>query len=84
MATVSMKDFRAALVKLRDTRAWAIQWKIDAWAFRQALLSVLEIDTRAALEEGVTMEQLAAFDYQAVEEIQKFLGGEPPLTRRPH
>lgn len=78
MTAVTMKDFRAALVKLKDTRAWSNRWKIDAWAFRQALLTILVIDTQAALERGVTQAALDKFDAGARQEIQKFLEASPP------
>lgn len=78
MATVSMKDFRAALLQLKEARAWAVQWKIDAWAFRQALLTVVAFDTQAALDRGVTREALDTFDVVARREAQQFLEASPP------
>jgi len=61
-STVNERNLFAVLKWLRDLRARAIKHKIDPWAFRQALVMILELDTVAALGRGVTAETLAAFD----------------------
>ena len=60
--TVSERDLVEVLRRLRDVRAWSVRRRIDPWAFRQALLLVLHIDTACALERGVSREHLASFD----------------------
>lgn len=62
MKTVSENDVLVVLTKLRDLRAWVIAKNIDPWATRQALLMALEMDTKAALEHGITQMQLDQFD----------------------
>jgi len=59
---VREKDLLRVMEKFRDLRAWAVRVKMDPWAFRQGLLLGLHIDTRAALERGVSREDLQAFD----------------------
>lgn len=59
---VKQEDLLTILVKLRDVRAWAVHNEADPWAFRQALITVMAIDTAAALERGVKNEDLARFD----------------------
>jgi hypothetical protein len=70
---VPKKDFYRVLKRLRDIRAWAIKRKIDPWAFRQALITVLELDTNGAIEHGVKAEKLETFDMVAREEAVKWL-----------
>ena len=62
MATISKKELLEALKRLRDVRAWHVKRKGDPWAFRQALVLVLELDTAAALQRGVTPRDLSFFD----------------------
>lgn len=78
MSAITMKDFRGALLKLKQAREWCIKRKINAWATRQALLTVLALDTEAALSVGVTRQQLDDFDAMADAEVKKFLEQEPP------
>jgi len=75
VATISTRDFQRVLVKLRDLRAWSVKRNIDPWAFRQALITVLELDTAVALERGVPRENLDKFDVGGREEAQKFVRG---------
>ncbi|GAH62054.1 unnamed protein product, partial [marine sediment metagenome] len=58
VVTVKKQDLLQVLKWLRDLRIRAIKKTIDPWAFRQGLLLVLQLDTQAALERGVTMEAL--------------------------
>jgi len=60
--TVNVEDLEFVLKRLRDVRAWHVKRKGEPWAFRQALIIVMELDTIAALERGVKAEVLASFD----------------------
>lgn len=78
IVTVQERDLRQVLAWLRDLRARVLKKRIDPWAFRQGLLLVLHIDTRAALERGVPAEDLRTFDrlvQENAEEIQFGKGG---------
>lgn len=55
-------DLTEALAFLREIRAMAVQMDWDPWLTRQALVMALEFDTLAALEKGVTQQQLDNFD----------------------
>lgn len=71
--TVKKQDLITVLKWLRDLRIRALRKRIDPWAFRQGLLLVLQLDTRAALERGVPLEALQNFDrlsQAAAEEVQ--------------
>ena len=63
---VKEKDLLQVLSWLRDLRARAIKKRIDPWAVRQGFLLVLHLDTRAALERGVPIEELQKFDHLAL------------------
>jgi len=71
--TVSEKDLSKVLMRLRDIRAWAVRVDMDPWAFRQALLLVLHIDTACALERGVSREHLESFDSFVAREAQAWV-----------
>ena len=60
--TVREQDLLQVLKWFRDLRIRSIKKRIDPWAFRQAILLILQLDTRAALERGVTLEALQKFD----------------------
>jgi hypothetical protein len=75
MNTVPTEDFEDVMVKIRDLRRWATSRRLDPWAFRQALLVALEIDTQAALEHGISMDDLAKFDDLARQDIRRWLKG---------
>jgi len=77
MSPVNEKHFYRVLVKLRDLRAWAVKRNMDPWAFRQAMITVLELDTLAALERGVPRKNLERFDVVGREEARKFARGPP-------
>lgn len=62
MTTVKEQDLLQVLKWLRDLRFQAIKKRLDPWAVRQGLLLILNIDTKAALERGISMEQLEDFD----------------------
>jgi len=59
---VSEKELFEVLKRLRDVRARHVRRKGDPWAFRQALVMVVELDTAAALERGVDIRVLNSFD----------------------
>ena len=61
-STVNEKDLLRALNGLRNVMALHVERKGDPWAFRQALVIVLELDTAAALERGVDIRVLNSFD----------------------
>jgi hypothetical protein len=75
MSTVPLEDFEDVMVKIRDLRLWATRRRLDPWAFRQALIVALEIDTQAALDHGISRDQLANFDRVAREDIRGWLKG---------
>ena len=72
-AIVPEKDFYLVLERLRDVRKWAVERDIDPWAFRQAIITVLELDTVTAVERGVKPEKLDEFDAVAGEEAREFV-----------
>lgn len=61
------------LKRLRDVRAWAVKRRLDPWAFRQAMIIVMELDTAAAIAEGRSPEQLAEFDRVAREDAREWV-----------
>jgi len=71
--SVNEKDFKACLLKLRDLRLWAVQNNIDPWSFRQMLLIALEMDTKAALDRGISLVDLQNFDSIAKKDIQLWM-----------
>jgi len=78
--TVPEKDFYLILERLRDVRKWAGKEDLDPWAFRQAMITVLELDTVTATERGIKPEKLNEFDAVAMKEAREFvrrLDGEP-------
>ena len=74
--TVREEDLMPILTRLRDLRRYAVMHNIDPWAFRQALLLALELDTQAALLRGISRRDLAAFDQRAVEDARRLVRGE--------
>jgi len=70
---VEERELIEVLTRLRDLRAWALKRHCDPWAFRQALLITLELDTATALEQGHTPEQLAEFDAVARKDAREWL-----------
>jgi hypothetical protein len=73
MKTVNEKDLYAVLKKIRDLRAYAVRTHRDPWATRQALLFAIAMDTAAALERGVSGEDLRAFDALAMGYAHEFV-----------
>ena len=71
--TVSERELFLVLKWLRDVRSWAFKRRLDPWAFRQAMIIVLELDTATAIERGRTPEQLAAFDRVAREDAREWV-----------
>ena len=71
--TVPERDFYLVLEKLRDVRNLAVERDINPWAFRQAMITVLELDTVTAVERGVKPEKLDEFDAVAGEEAREFV-----------
>jgi len=68
-ATPAVKEAEllAVLRRLRDLRRWALERRMDPWAFRQALIITMEIDKEAAMLHGRRSEDLEAFDREARE-----------------
>lgn len=62
LVDVDERTFSEVLAKLRDVRKWATTNQGDPWAFRQAMIVVMAIDTNVALESGVDAEGLDEFD----------------------
>jgi len=71
--TVSDWELVGVLKRLRDTRRWAVRADVNPWAYRQAIIFILELDTAAALERGVSKEHLESFDSRAQEDARSFL-----------
>lgn len=61
------------LARLRDVRNWAGESNVDPWAFRQAMITVLELDTWTALESGVKPDTLDEFDAEAKKQAREFV-----------
>lgn len=76
--TITAAELTLAMRDLRDVRARHLQRGGDPWAMRQALILVLELDTRAALDHGVTRESLARFDVGARASAEEWLRGRTP------
>lgn len=72
--TVPSRDFHLVLKGLRDVRAMAVRKDLNAWAFRQAIITILALDTKSALEKGILQEDLDKFDAFAEEEAEEWLG----------
>lgn len=68
------EDLWKVLTWLRDVRARGVAEDVDPWAFRQALVMTLELDTMAAVERGVSREGLERFDKVSRMEARKLLG----------
>lgn len=75
--TVDEKTFYAVLERLRDVRKWATLTQADPWAFRQAMITVIAIDTTVALESGVEAKNLAGFDVEAGLRAEEFIKSLP-------
>jgi len=75
MATIDKKDLLEVLGRLRDVRAWNVRRDGDPWAFRQALIIVLELDTAAAHQRGVAPRDLSRFDDQARASAHRYMRG---------
>jgi len=73
--TVTTSQFLEAMKALREARARHVQRTGDPWAMRQALITVLELDTRAALDHGVSMKDLDRFDAGARKFALEWLDG---------
>jgi len=71
--TVSEEELVQVLRRLHGVRAWAFKRRLDPWAFRQAMITVLEIDTATAIENGRTLEQLAEFDRVSREDAREWV-----------
>jgi len=61
-STVNEREVVEVLRRFKNERARHLKRKGDPWAFRQALLVVVELDTAAALERGVDIRVLNSFD----------------------
>ena len=70
---VPERDFYLVLERLRDVRKWATERDVNPWAFRQAMITVYELDTVAAVERGVKPEKLYEFDAEARKEAKEFI-----------
>ena len=66
-------DIQMVLTWLADVRALAIINNVDPWALRQALVTVLEVDTLTLVEKGLSREGLERFDMVARREARKWI-----------
>ena len=65
------------LARLRDIRREAVDTLADPWAFRQAMITIMAIDTECALEAGIATETLFAFDEAAEIKAVEFIESIP-------
>jgi len=82
MEPIDERTFLEVLKRLRDVRAWAVVNKGDPWAFRQAMITVMAIDTDVALEKGVKNMDLNAFDMAAKVKAREFIESIPGEVRK--
>jgi len=66
-------DISAVLMNLLILRDWCTEKKVDPWAFRHALLNMLEADTADALFSGIPRDRLKAFDVETVESSREMI-----------
>lgn len=78
---VDERTFYEVLQRLRDVRKWSTTTRGDPWAFRQALITVMSIDTTAALERGIDPRDLKKFDMAAKEKAREFIESLPKEER---
>lgn len=78
---VDESTFYEVLVKLRDVRKWAVINKGDPWAFRQAMITVMAIDTACALDIGIEPAELVIFDMHARDNAQEFIESIPEVNK---
>lgn len=78
---VDERSLLHVLIRLRDVRREAVVNLADPWAFRQAMITVMAIDTACALEHGVETKTLARFDEDAELKAQEFLESIPEEWR---
>lgn len=74
---VDEADFYVVLEGLRNLRAEAALNDRDPWAFRQAMITVLTIDTHVALEADITPESIDVFDARARVKAREFIESIP-------
>jgi hypothetical protein len=66
------RDLFKVLGWLRELRKDAVEWDLDPWAFRQALIIVEELDRVGALEKGVKPQDLDSFDAKVREDAGRW------------
>ena len=74
---VNEETLHAVLAELRTLRLWAVVNRADPWAFRQAMITLMAIDTHVALERGVEVKTLRNFDVAAKEKAREFIESMP-------
>jgi len=74
---VDEADLYEILAGLRDVRREATLEGRDPWAFRQALITILAIDTACALEADITPGSILEFDARAHVKAQEFIDSIP-------
>jgi len=70
---VSEEELKAVMNEMEQLRAWCVRNRINPWAFREALLIALELDTVAALGRGVRTEELEWFDETVRRDVRGWL-----------
>lgn len=78
---VDERDFYAFLERLGDVRKLSVLNEADPWAFRQAMITVMAIDTAVALDHGIDAEALASFDEVAELGALEFVESIPEEVR---
>lgn len=75
MSVVESLDLNLVLSGIRELRKLAILKKIDPWAFRQALIMTLEMDTDAAMKRGIKKQELDIFDDRVRVDVEAYIHG---------
>ena len=78
---VDEADLLAVLAMLRDVRAESALKGRDPWAFRQAMITVLTLDTHVALEADITPKSIDTFDARARVKAREFIESIPEEVR---
>jgi hypothetical protein len=66
------QHFQESMAHLRNYRLWVVKRGVDPWVSRQALVMTLELDTIAATDHGVKVEDLEKFDVGCREMAKSF------------
>jgi len=71
MRSVEVDQLRRVFDRILKIRRWVLREGINSFAFRQALVMALEIDTIASLEQGIDPFELWEFDQVSREVVRR-------------